>query len=179
MNKPEFALVVPCYLLNEKEMDVAARAFLRFFQSVTHRHQRRSRFLAIGATESQRDLLEFFWQKTELPGTALVHFESRETAREFVGEAESLLLLATQRVGDAIRVEAISWGLPTVTFENWERARTFDAGFCIFMAQGLEDQAVREFGSLVRMLYFDTGALAMLRQKAGGLRRPSQILERV
>ena len=178
MNKPDFALVVPCNLLNEKELDVAARAFFRFFQSVTHRHQRRSRFLAIGASETQRDMLQFFWQKTGLPETGLLHFNSRPEAHEFVREAESLLLLATQRVGDSIRVEAIQWALPTVTFENWERARSFDAGFCIFMAQGLEDQAVREFGSLVRMLYFDAGALAMLRQKAGGIRRASPVFEK-
>ncbi len=167
MNNPCFQVVVPCHLLLEKELDVSLRAFHWFFKSVTNRHQRRSQFVAVSPSEAQQDVIAYFMKKTGLPESALVSAAHRLAVEP---TDEAILVMPSQRVGDAARVEAIRWQLPTVTFENWSQARAFDAGFCIFVAQNLEDQAVKEFGSFIRMLYFDPGALGMLRQKARGLR---------
>ncbi len=168
MNKPDFQVVVPCNLLLEKELDVSLRAFHWFFKSVTNRHQRRSILVAVGASEVQREIVDYFWKKTGLPPENLALSSHRN---EMVTNDDAILVMPSQRLGDSARVEVIHWQLPTIIFENWERARSFDAGFCIFIAQNMEDQAVKEFGSFVRMLYFDLGALGMLRIKARGLRR--------
>lgn len=168
MIKPDFQVVVPCYLLQEKELDVALRAFHWFFKNVTHRHQRRSRLVAVGPSVAQKDILEYFWKKTGLAPETLATLPHRQDAEP---TEEAILVMPSQRVGDASRVEIIRWHLPTIIFENWERSRTFDSGFCIFIPQNLEDQAIKEFGSFIKMLYFDPGALSMLRVKAQGLRR--------
>ena len=158
MNKPDFQVVVPCYLLQEKELDVSLRAFHWFFNNVTHRHQRRSRLVAVGASTAQLEIMEYFWKKTGLAEETLVNFPHRFDAKL---TDEAILVMPSQRVADGTRVELIHWQLPTIAFENWERSRTFDAGFCLFIPQNLEDQAVREFGSFIKMLYFDPGALSM------------------
>jgi hypothetical protein len=168
MNRPDFKVVLPCNLLSDKELDVALRTFSWFLNSVTNRHQRRSQLLAVAPSAQQKDILDYFWQKSQLDPTYLAISEARIStfSTDF-----SVLLFPSQRLGDNARVDILQWHLPTITFDCWERARNFDAGFGVFVPQILEDQAVREFGLLVRMLYFDPGALSVLRQQATVSRR--------
>ncbi|MFN4254968.1 MAG: hypothetical protein ACK4Q5_08200 [Saprospiraceae bacterium] len=165
--KPGFFVVAQSTLLNDRAFDLATRTFLKFFHSITPKHRRRVHFLALDASPERTALLARLNEKLEQPHPVLFSMKSSQVSElDAIRRQEAVLFHPHTAIGEIPRVELLSHCLPVLTYDVWEKAHAFERASCLFVPTSLEEQASREFHNYIRNLYFDPGALKLLRDRA-------------
>ncbi len=170
--KPDFYVVSQCQFLNERAFDLSVRCFLKFFHSLTPKHQRRVRHVLVDPSPQQANVANKQNAAPDFTFPIFSQLRSTEQSElDNIRRNEAVLLHPTAQMNENARVELLSMCLPILTFNSWERAHSFDTAACVFVNSSMEEASVREFSQYLRILYHDSGALKMLRTRALGHRR--------
>jgi hypothetical protein len=166
-NNKKFYVLIQNSLLNEKSFDTALKTFHTFFISLTPKHHSKIHLVIVGANEEQINTIEVSNSKFGTAAPVIISLKANQhSAIEEIKAGNTLLFHPSFAFSDATRIELLSNCLPILTYSSWENAHSFDTAACIYLSNKLESQCVKEFSSLLKILYFDQWALQMLKNKA-------------
>lgn len=170
--KPGFHVVVQSPFLSERAFELSTRTFLKFFHSLTPKHHRRVRFVALDASPDRDAKLDALSQQLGQAAPVLYSMQSLQVRDlDALRRQPSVLFHPSTTLNEMTRVELLSQCLPVITFDVWQKAHSFDRASCMYIPTILEEQASREFSRLICDLYHDPGALKVLQDRALSHRR--------
>jgi hypothetical protein len=166
-NSKDFSVLIQSHLLNERTFELALKTFNTFFYSVTPKHRNRIQLIIVGANDAQTNLIEVQNASFGLSKSIIIALRANQTIQiEEIKKGNTLLFHPSSAFSDAIRMEILSVCLPILTYSSWENAPSFDTAATIYLSNTLEQQCVKEFSNLLKIIYFDQWALQMLKNKA-------------
>lgn len=152
--KPFFVLA-PGRFMNEPGINVTIKSFSSLYHNVTPKHQRRLRLIIIEA-EDQIPLLRQ-QLSAERFSDEVVHIVSRQDIEnaEAAYQNASLFFLPIDIDGYKVIPEALSFGLPVLTFDNPNIKTLLDNTCSMLVRSRSVSNAHEEFSRMLEMLYFD------------------------
>lgn len=164
---PLFQVVVSCGLLQHTSVDIAVRAFSKFFFGLTPKHHRRVKFILLDAASDFQQVLIKKNQEVGLDEPIFIAEKSNSNnLQRLLAGQNNLVFHPDHKSSDSIRIALISMRAPILTFQSWEKAYGFESVAAIYLPNDAEGQAIREFSNLIKIVYHDPGAFNMLRNKA-------------
>jgi len=149
-----FLVLAPGRFMNEPGVELAIKSFAQLYNNVTPKHQRRLNLVII-EEESHIPILQN--QLSREPFGNAVRIISRRDIEntEIAYQSASLFLLPIKMDGYKVIPEALSFGLPILTYENPSNKTLLDNTCSMLVGRRSKDNPYEEFSRLLEMLYFD------------------------
>ena len=169
-----FTILAVSDLAFEAGVEIVMNSFAEFYHGLTPKHQKQIKLIFIDKGGYTIPVLHWSEKLNIKPIVKVINWKRMEKVEEAFHQANFLLMPAKRNTYNSI-MQALSKGLPVLSYRGAEREAIIDltCGMLIdYMSTG---QSIGDFAELLRMLYFDPAACKIL--KKGALKKYTTLLQ--
>lgn len=160
-----FLVLSPGSFINEAGVEITIKSFARLYHKMTPKHQKRLKLVFIEEAK-QISILEGQLSRNALDGVFQIINREEVSKVEKVYQQASLFLFPTRMKINKIIPEALSFGLPILTYE-YPDVRTYLDNTCsILVRQQKHSDEYLIFADMLEMLYYDPEVRKLLARGA-------------
>jgi len=168
-----FTILSVSDLASETGIEIVMNSFAEFYHSLTPKHRRQIQFIFIDKGGYTIPVLHWAEKLNVKTITKVLNWKRMEKVEEAYHRANFLLLPARTKTKDGI-FQALSKGLPVLSYRGEERDELIDITCGMLIDYISVGQSIGDFANLLHMLYFDPAACKIL--KKGALKKYTSVL---
>lgn len=149
-----FIVLSPGRFVDPLGIEIAIQAFSDLFQSLSPKHQRKSRLIII-EEENEIEITEKLLDAQNLKKSAGIIRREDIDQVKIAYTSASLFLFPVEKYAVKIIPEALSFGLPVLTYENSDLKPILDKTCSMLVDNRLRNQSVELYTNFLEILYFD------------------------
>jgi len=168
-----FTVLALSDVASEAGIEIVFQSFAAFYHDLTPKHKKKSKLIFIDKGGYALSALQLAEELEIKPVLQVLNWKRIEHIKKAYDTA-SLLLLPSKSKIENIIIEALSKGVPILSYQEKEQEQYVDHTCGTLIDYYSKSQSVEEFANLMQILYFDPEACKLLR-KGALLKHASQI----
>ena len=160
-----FSVLTLGEFITGEESLISILAFAEFYFSVTSKHQKRSKFTIIEKPKYIPSIKEKIKQYDIESICEIIELNDQAKVKEIYNSASIFLLPTFQKV-DSVFAEALSFGLPILSYDHPKHEDYVDRTCGMVVQHISKEQSIQAFGKMLHILYFDPAARKILSRGA-------------
>ncbi len=160
-----FTILSVSDLAAEAGIEIILRSFAEFYHQLTPKHQKQLKLIFIDKGGYTIPVLHQSEKLKIQPITQILNWKRVEKIQQSYQNANFLLLPSQTKTREGI-LQALSKGLPVLSYREQEQEELIDQTCGMLIDYVSTGQSIGDFANLLRMLYFDPAVCKILKKGA-------------
>ena len=160
-----FTVLALSDVATEAGIDIVFQSFAEFYHELTPKHKKKSKLIFIDKGGYALAAIQLAEQLDIQPVVQVLNWKRIDYIKSAY-EAASLLLLPAKTKLESIIVDALSKGVPILSYLEKEQEQYIDHTCGTLIDYYSKGQSIEDFANVMRMLYFDPEACKLLKKGA-------------
>jgi hypothetical protein len=160
-----FTIITPVQAETGEQIEIAVQSFARFYFSISSRHRAFVQMVLIDNGDWFHDIVRLV-EAHRIKAACQVILQEKATLQEHYLHGSFLVFLPAAASDSGWIKAALEKGAPVIGYEGLVERTMLDNSCSMLLSNKEESQIVEEFSEILKMVYFDPGALKMLRRGA-------------
>lgn len=160
-----FTVLALSDVASEAGMEITFEAFAEFHHALTPKHKKKSKLIFIDKGGYALAAIQLAERLEIQPFVQILNWK-RIDPIQIAYNAASLLLLPSRSKTEALIIDALSKGIPILSFQETEQEQFVDQTCGTLIDYYSKSQSIEDFANVMRMLYFDPEACKLLKKGA-------------
>ena len=161
----KFTVLALSDVASESGIEITFQSFADFHHALTPKHKKSSKLIFIDKGGYALEALQRAEQLEIKPFVQVLNWKRIEPIQKAY-ETASLLLLPSRSKTEALIVNALSNGIPILSYREAEQEQHVDQTCGTLIDYYSDSQSIEDFSNVMRILYFDPDACKLLKKGA-------------